>query len=113
MLLQDVLAEAGYTVQTANNGQQAIEVGSALQPDIFFTDWRFSGTTGSVEVAHTLRQIQPDLKVVLLTGMVGREATDAAESVNAFRLLVKPSSIDDILAAAQAAAEQLDTERSH
>src|SRR5690606_17617086 len=35
MLLEDVLTEAGYTVETATNGQEAIERGKALGPDIF------------------------------------------------------------------------------
>jgi CheY-like chemotaxis protein len=107
MLLEDVLTEAGYTVETATNGQEAIERGKALGPDIFFTDWRFTGTTGSVEVAKVLRELKPNLKVILLTGMMGREAADAATAVGAFRLLVKPSSIDDIVAAARDAAAEL------
>jgi len=110
MLLQDVFQESGYRVEVASNGQAALEKGSDFQPDIFFTDWRFTGPTTSTEVAEALRASNPRLKVILLTGMVGQEANSAAEAVGAFRLLVKPSSIEDILAAAREAARALDVE---
>ncbi len=104
MLLTDVFTEAGYRVEGATDGDEALRKGSLLKPDIFFTDWRFTGPTSSVDVARSLRELNPDLRVVLLTGMLGQEASAAAERIGAFRLLVKPSSIDDILAAAQDAA---------
>ena len=107
MLLHDVFTEAGFRVVSARDGDEALQEGEALRPDLFFTDWRFAGRTSSVQVAEHLRGLNPDLKVVLLTGMMGREASDAAAAIGAFRLLVKPSSIDDILMAAQEAAAAL------
>lgn len=112
LLLQDVFVESGFDVEVASNGRIALEKGEAFRPDIFFTDWRFAGQTTSVDVAQALRAQNPRLKVILLTGMVGKEATSAAEAVGAFRLLVKPSSIDDILAAAHAAAGALDSDET-
>jgi CheY-like chemotaxis protein len=109
MLLKDVFVESGYQVEVAEDGRAALEKGQDFRPDIFFTDWRFSGSATSVQVADGLRTSNPKLKVILLTGVVGEEAARAAKALDAFCLLIKPSSIDDILGAAQAAASALDS----
>lgn len=108
MLLKDVFVESGYRVEMVVDGSAALEKGPVFQPDILFADWRFSGSSTSVQVADILRASNPRLKVILLTGVVGEEASKAAEAIGAFRLLSKPSSIDEILSAAEAAAQALD-----
>jgi two-component system response regulator RegA len=110
MLLKDVFLESGYQVEMVVDGSAALEKGPAFRPDILFADWRFSGSATSVQVAEALRALNPRLKVILLTGVVGEEANKAAEAIGAFRLLSKPSSIDEILNAADAASNALDNE---
>jgi CheY-like chemotaxis protein len=63
-----VLRDAGYHVTTASDGPGAIEiVAQQGEPDLLLTDFRMPQMNGD-ELAARLRQYQPDLRVLYLTG---------------------------------------------
>jgi two-component system cell cycle sensor histidine kinase/response regulator CckA len=63
-----VLRDAGYRTAVADSGAHAIEVASKLTSlDILVTDVMMPAMTGD-ELARRLRQSQPSLKVLYLTG---------------------------------------------
>ena len=63
-----VLREAGYQTITARTGEDAIDVASREAPfDLLLTDLMMPGMRGD-ELARRLRQNDPDLKVLYLTG---------------------------------------------
>jgi two-component system cell cycle sensor histidine kinase/response regulator CckA len=67
-----VLREAGYTTVTANNGPEAIEMAKkAGALGALVTDLMMPGMTGD-ELARLLRQSEPALKVLYLTGYSDR-----------------------------------------
>jgi len=66
------LKAAGYSVETAENGVQAVEKARQLKPDLILMDVRMSGMDG----VETLSQIKKDpelknLKVLFLTSLGG------------------------------------------
>lgn len=67
-----VLRDAGYKTAMANSGNEAIEVAKRLGPlGALVTDVMMPGMTGD-ELARLLRQTEPTLKVLYLTGYSDR-----------------------------------------
>ena len=67
-----VLRDAGYKTAVANNGPEAIEVARKVGPlGALVTDVMMPGMTGD-ELARMLRQTEPALKVLYLTGYSDR-----------------------------------------
>ena len=67
-----VLRDAGYKTAVANSGPEAIEVAKRVGPlGALVTDVMMPGMTGD-ELARMLRQIEPALKVLYLTGYSDR-----------------------------------------
>jgi two-component system cell cycle sensor histidine kinase/response regulator CckA len=67
-----VLRDAGYKTATATNGPEAIEMAKKIGPlGALVTDVMMPGMTGD-ELARNLRQTEPGLKVLYLTGYSDR-----------------------------------------
>jgi two-component system cell cycle sensor histidine kinase/response regulator CckA len=67
-----VLRDAGYKTAMATNGPEAIEMARKIGPlGALVTDVMMPGMTGD-ELARTLRQSEPTLKVLYLTGYSDR-----------------------------------------
>ena len=67
-----VLREAGYKTVTASNGPEAIETAKRIGPlGALVTDVMMPGMSGD-ELARLLRQTEPSLKVLYLTGYSDR-----------------------------------------
>jgi len=67
-----VLRDAGYQTVTASNGPEAIETAKKIGPlGALVTDVMMPGMTGD-ELARILRQTEPSLKVLYLTGYSDR-----------------------------------------
>jgi two-component system cell cycle sensor histidine kinase/response regulator CckA len=67
-----VLRDAGYKTVTASNGPEAIETAKKIGPlGALVTDVMMPGMTGD-ELARILRQTEPSLKVLYLTGYSDR-----------------------------------------
>jgi two-component system cell cycle sensor histidine kinase/response regulator CckA len=67
-----VLREAGYKTVTASNGPEAIETAKRIGPlGALVTDVMMPGMSGD-ELVRILRQTEPNLKVLYLTGYSDR-----------------------------------------
>ena len=67
-----VLRDAGYKTAIATSGAEAIEVAKKIGPlGALVTDVMMPGMTGD-ELARLLRQTQPEIKVLYLTGYSDR-----------------------------------------
>jgi two-component system cell cycle sensor histidine kinase/response regulator CckA len=67
-----VLRDAGYKTVTASSGPEAIETAKRIGPlGALVTDVLMPGMTGD-ELARILRQTEPNLKVLYLTGYSDR-----------------------------------------
>ena len=67
--LRSQLARAGYEVQEAASGEEALRLAPVLQPDIIFLDMNMSGIDG-VETCRRLRQ-DPAMNVVYIIMLTG------------------------------------------
>ena len=71
MARRTLLEEAGYRVETAKDGKEGLEKFSAGTFDVVVTDFRMPHT-GGAEVLQRVREIDPRVPVVILSGYVKR-----------------------------------------
>jgi CheY-like chemotaxis protein len=93
-----VLEEAGYQVETAKDGKEGLEKFAATAYDVVVTDFRMPHA-GGAEVLKRVRQADPRVPVVLLSGYV-RHLGLSEESTGADVVLAKgPTEAQDLLRA--------------
>ena len=110
-----VLRVAGYITMTATSGDAAIRVCEAEGlPDLLLTDVKMPRMEGD-ELAARLRKLDPDLKVLYLTGYADHLFKSKQTLWSGEAFLEKPCTIDGLLEAvaqllnAGATWESLDT----
>ncbi len=90
--LGSLLPALGVTVQTFQNANEFLE---QLPPDsmgCLITDMRMPETSG-VELIRRLREIDPDLPVIVISGGIGAAGSDKAAELGAVAALGKPFDI--------------------
>jgi CheY-like chemotaxis protein len=92
MLLQD----AGFDVETASTGNQALLKASQCDFDLAILDLKLPDTTGS-ELAKRLKSRNKDLNVVLLTGHTELLENMDPEDLGTNEVLFKPISPEELM----------------
>ena len=86
-----VLSGKGYAVITAHDGEDALAKINSDTYDIVFTDIKMPGMSG-IEVAQRIRERQPWLPVVIITGFGSDDNRKQAEAAGVSDFLDKPLS---------------------
>jgi DNA-binding NtrC family response regulator len=94
-LIGQVLAEAGYLVEVAGDGFEALAKLLRALPDLVLTDLRMPGMHG-VDLAQRIRS-QSDVPVVLTTGAETFDLCTDAAAYGAVACLTKPINLEDLL----------------
>ena len=95
--LSDILRLEGYTVESAHNGQKAIEYIRHRYVDLMIVDLRMPGIDG-LEVVRIANEISVDTEVILLTAFGTTESAVQALRLRIHDYLLKPASPAQILA---------------
>lgn len=103
--LERFLKREGYDVRTASTGQEALAIGKEFAPRVILADWMLKDHIHGLQVAETLREIRPDLQILLMTGFPSSEIRKEADRAQVFRFLEKPFGLDEIALALAAATE--------
>ncbi|OHE81515.1 MAG: hypothetical protein A2107_06550 [Verrucomicrobia bacterium GWF2_62_7] len=82
-----------YALAVAANGKQALQLAATRSFDVAFVDC-FLGNENGAEVAQKLRKVQPNLKIVLMSGYLREERDAAMEQAGARAFLTKPFSFE-------------------
>ena len=102
------LTKRGYAVRTAGNYDEALEVANETSPEYAVVDLRMPGPSG-LELLRALKELDPETRIVVLTGYGSIATTIDAMRLGAVYYLQKPADADEILAAfARADAPPLD-----
>lgn len=99
-ILMYALQDAGYQVETANNGVNALEVLNKTRVELLITDYMMPAMNGK-ELAAALRE-DPQFKtlpIILMTGAQGHLARENPELFD--KVLDKPIDIDVVIAVAR------------
>ena len=99
MFVERVVREAGHKATTAADGPEAIEAASKLGTiDLLITDLMMPLMSGD-ELARRLRQNQPSLKVLHLTGFSDRLFKERTTLWQDEAFLEKPCSVKGLMEA--------------
>lgn len=96
MLLEHVVTSAGYTVTTAEDGQDAI---AKIQKDTFdlaLLDIQMPNASG-IEVLKFIRTNAPATKAIMLTGYADLNYAMEARQFGAKDFISKPYKLEDII----------------
>jgi CheY-like chemotaxis protein len=95
-VVEAVLIEAGYAVEVAADGFQAVAKLQATLPDLVLTDLMMPGMHG-VDLAQWIRTYRTGLPVVVITGRETYGLRTDAEAYGAIACLVKPVNLEELL----------------
>ncbi|SHF72467.1 two-component system, NtrC family, response regulator AtoC [Desulfofundulus australicus DSM 11792] len=94
--LAEVLEDAGYSVQTAQDGRRALELVSQSSPDVVLLDIRMPELDGMV-VMDRIKQMDDRLPVILMTAFGTTEMAIQAMKAGAFDYIIKPFNLDELV----------------
>ena len=94
--LEDYLKRAGYTVVTASTAREALEQARETSCDVALLDMKMPEMDG-FQVAAMLRQLQPDLRVIMFTGYASLETEARAAQLDFYEYLPKSNWYDLLL----------------
>jgi response regulator NasT len=101
--LRTMLERRGFDVcGEARDGEEAVELARALEPDLAIMDIRMPRLDG-IEAARRIQAERP-LPIVLLTAFSDRRLVSRAVAVGVFAYVVKPFAEQDLLPAIETAA---------
>ena len=106
-LCKRILETQGYLVKSAHNGYEAIEVAKNERFDLLLTDIKMPGMDG-LEIAQTLKQSDPDIICVTMTGFSTMDMAINAVKLGINEFILKPFTPSEL---SKAVAKALEKER--
>lgn len=108
--LGHILSHENYSVRTASSAKAALEVTGEFVPDILIVDWMLRDEMDGVEVAQSLRSLNPGLRTIFITGYRTSRLEGQMREVPFAQSLSKPFSLDDLLESVRLAAAGIDSD---
>ncbi len=96
--LEAAFRRRGYEASAAGSYEQAVAVAERDSPEYALVDLRLPGRSG-LEIVKALRAIDPETKIVVLTGYGSIATALDAVRLGALNYISKPADVDDILRA--------------
>lgn len=95
--LRDILTEFGYRVDTAQEGESALELARRHRYDVALLDYKMPGMDG-VELLRRLRAANRETIGMMLTAYATIDTARSARDAGAWEILAKPVDIMKLLA---------------
>lgn len=92
-LVQEYLAEVGYTVDVVDNGLKALELVKDKNFDIVFTDFKMPDIDG-LELLAAIKEYRPQTEVIIVTGHGSMDSAITAMKSGSYDYLQKPFKLD-------------------
>ena len=99
------LSQAGYTVRTAETGEEAIEMARDGAYDVILSDMRMPGISG-IEVLRKLRDLRVDAAFIVMTGFGTVDTAVEAMKLGAVDFVQKPFFRDELLMRVRSGVER-------
>ncbi len=103
-LLADILKDENFCVLTAEDGTEGLKLLESNPVDCVLLDVWMPGM-GGIEVLESIRTIQPELPVIMISGHASVDVAVKAVKMGAFDFLEKPLSVDRIITLVRNALE--------
>jgi len=95
----------GFDVNVATDGESAIQIVEESQPNLIILDLKMPGL-GGLEVLKQVKEINPDIKVILLTGHGSTKEGIEGMNLGASDYLMKPINIEELIPKMQEAIDK-------
>ncbi|MBX3438232.1 MAG: response regulator [Planctomycetaceae bacterium] len=103
--LSRVMQARGCTIETAEDGLQAVAIATEFRPDCVLMDLRMPQMNG-LEALRRIREVCPNAFVVLMTAFSDTGVTSEAREEGAIDVLAKPLDLDALTALVERAADE-------
>lgn len=100
-----ILQHYGYETELAGTGRQALELAETAVFELAFLDIRLPDTNG-VDLILPLKEIQPDIAIIIVTAYASLETATKALNAGASAYLNKPVDMDQVLLTIQQVLEK-------
>ncbi len=107
-----MLEKEGYEVDTAADGQAALDFCREELYDLVITDIKMPRMDG-LEVLHRLKEISRETAVIMITAYASTETAVQAMKEGAYDYITKPFNVDEIKMVIRNALERRDLEREN
>ncbi len=107
-VLEICLLDIGYTVLTAENGKQALDIFKKEQPSIVLTDIKMPGMSG-IDLLRKIKNENPDTEVIIITGHGDTDLAIKSLKYEAIDFITKPISEDALEIALKRANDKIIT----
>lgn len=94
-VLKALLKREGYEVETAADGEEAIDKVKSLQPAMVIMDIRMPNKDG-MEAFREIREIDKNIHVLMMTAFAAVETAVEAMKLGAFDYIIKPFNNDEM-----------------
>ena len=94
--LKDILADMGYDVDTAANGDDALALVSGKAYDVALLDLKMPGMDG-LELYRRIKKIHSATIVIIVTAYTGGDTARAAMAAGAWEIISKPLDFSQLL----------------
>ncbi len=111
-IIANILGAAGYAVTHVESAEAAVEAARADGFDLVLTDMRMPGMDG-LELLRQLKEVEPDLEVVVMTAYATVETAVTAMKEGAGDYLAKPFDEDELLVVVEKALERSDIRKQN
>ena len=96
-IFRKILVLDGYSVDTVENGREALAMIQRREYDFVFTDLKMPEYDG-LEVTKAVKQMRPDIDVVMITGYASIQSAVDAMKYGALDYVEKPFTEDELTA---------------
>jgi CheY-like chemotaxis protein/glycine cleavage system H lipoate-binding protein len=91
-----ILVLDGYSIDTVENGPEALGLVQKRNYDFVFTDLKMPGMDG-VEVCKAVKHLRPDIDVIIITGYASVESAVETMKFGAMDYIQKPFTEDELV----------------
>lgn len=106
-LLKRFLTKNGFIVETAQTGQEGLELIEKMGPDLVMTDFRLGDMTGT-ELLTAIKTKTPHIPVLVITGYSDIKIAVNVMKLGAYDYITKPLFPDEILVSVKKALEDVE-----
>jgi len=93
--LKQVFGKVGFEVESYTDSAAALAAMAEKPFDIVVTDLKMQGIDG-IEVLKRVRAMNPETRVIIITGYASPDTAELAEQEGVFAFLAKPFRLDEL-----------------
>lgn len=89
------LEMSGYQVDSFTSSKDVINILKNVKYDVLITDLKMSSPDG-IEVLKIAKQLQPEIKVIIITGFATNQTAEFAKKMGAVEFIAKPFKLSQL-----------------